>query len=36
MIKLGQASLIGKDVEIHDPETGFSLCRNSDLIEEMG
>jgi phospholipid-transporting ATPase len=36
MIKLGQASLIGKDSEIYDPETGFSLCRNSDLIEEIG
>jgi len=36
MIKLGQASLIGKDVQIYDEETGFSLCRNSDLIEEMG
>jgi phospholipid-transporting ATPase len=36
MVKLGQASLIGKDLDIYDPETGFSICRNSDLIEEMG
>lgn len=36
MIKLGQAWLIGKDMDIFDPETGYSLCRNSDLIEEMG
>ena len=21
---------------MYDPETGFSICRNSDLIEEMG
>jgi phospholipid-transporting ATPase len=36
MIKLAQANLIGKDLDIYDPETGYSLCRNSDLIEEMG
>lgn len=36
IIKLGQAKLVGKDVEIYDKETGFSICRNSDLIEEMG
>jgi len=36
MIKLGQATLIAKDLFIYDPETGFSVCRNSDLIEEMG
>lgn len=36
LIKLGQSKLIGKDVQIYDPETGFSICRNSDLIEEMG
>jgi phospholipid-transporting ATPase len=36
MIKLGQATLIAKDLYIYDPETGFSVCRNSDLIEEMG
>ncbi len=36
MVKLAQANLIGKDVNIYDTETGFSLCRNSDLIEEMG
>ncbi len=23
-------------MDIYDPETGYSLCRNSDLIEEMG
>lgn len=23
-------------MDIYDPETGFSICRNSDLIEEMG
>ena len=23
-------------MDIFDPETGYSLCRNSDLIEEMG
>lgn len=28
--------MIGKDIYIYDPETGFSVCRNSDLIEEMG
>ena len=36
MIKMGQARIIGADVFIYDPETGFSMCRNSDLIEEMG
>jgi hypothetical protein len=36
IIKLGQAKLIAKDVQIYDKETGFSICRNSDLIEEMG
>jgi phospholipid-translocating ATPase len=36
IIKIGQAKIIGADVEIYDKETGFSLCRNSDLIEEMG
>jgi phospholipid-translocating ATPase len=36
LIKLGQSKLIGKDVTLYDEETGFSLCRNSDLIEEMG
>lgn len=36
MIKLGQAKLIGKDEHIFDKVTGYSVCRNSDLIEEMG
>jgi magnesium-transporting ATPase (P-type) len=37
MLKLGQASIISKDVEIYCKEDGnFSTCRNSDLIEEMG
>ena len=33
---MGQANIISADVNIYDPETGFSFCRNSDLIEEMG
>jgi phospholipid-transporting ATPase len=36
MVKMGQAKLIGGDVEIYHKETGFSVCSNSDLIEEMG
>lgn len=36
MVKMGQAKLIDADVKIYDKETGFSACRNSDLIEEMG
>lgn len=37
MLKLTQAYLIGKDVQMYDPETEkFALCRNSDLIEELG
>lgn len=36
MIKMGQAQLINVDVRIYHDETGFSMCRNSDLIEEMG
>jgi len=37
MLKLGQASIISKDVELYCKEDGnFSSCRNSDLIEEMG
>lgn len=36
MIKLGQAYLIKHDLMMYDAETGFSVCRNSDLIEEMG
>ena len=37
MLKLGQASIISKDVDLYCQEDGyFSTCRNSDLIEEMG
>jgi P-type E1-E2 ATPase len=37
MLKLGQASLIGKDVAMYCQEDeSFANCRNSDLIEEMG
>lgn len=37
MLKLTQAYLIGKDVQMYDIETeNFAVCRNSDLIEELG
>lgn len=37
MLKLAQGYLIGNDVELCSKETGtFALCRNSDLIEELG
>ena len=37
MLKLTQAYLISKDVQMYDKETEkFGLCRNSDLIEELG
>lgn len=37
LLKLSQAYLIGRDVDMYDPETEkFGLCRNSDLIEELG
>ena len=36
VVKLGQSLLIRKDVSIYDAEFGFTTCRNSDLIEEMG
>jgi len=37
MLKLGQAYLINGDVKMYDLEDGkFALCRNSDLIEELG
>eukprot|EP00347_Sterkiella_histriomuscorum_P017586 403348770 len=37
MLKLSQAKIIGKDVMMFDRETEqFGLCRNSDLIEELG
>lgn len=37
IVKLGQSYLIAHDVTIYEKETGgFTVCRNSDLIEEMG
>jgi magnesium-transporting ATPase (P-type) len=37
VLKLGQAILINKDLKMYFGEDGnFALCRNSDLIEEMG
>ena len=37
MLKLSQAYLIGGDVRMYDLETDkFGMCRNSDLIEELG
>ena len=37
MLKLSQAYLIGRDVEMRFEVTGnYSKCRNSDLIEELG
>jgi phospholipid-transporting ATPase len=36
VVKLGQSFLIRRDVSIYDEVSGFTLCRNSDLIEEMG
>jgi magnesium-transporting ATPase (P-type) len=36
VVKLGQAFLIRRDVSIYDEVSGFTQCRNSDLIEEMG
>lgn len=37
MLKLSQAYLIGKDAQMYDKETQqYGLCRNSDLIEELG
>ena len=38
ILKLGQASYIGKDVQMYDEEETkcFAKCRNSDLIEELG
>ena len=37
LLKLGQASLIGKDVAMYwQEDNGFASCKNSDLIEEMG
>jgi P-type E1-E2 ATPase len=37
MLKLGQAKLINADVKMWCREdNNFALCRNSDLIEEMG
>ena len=37
LLKLGQAKLINADVKMFFEEDGnFALCRNSDLIEELG
>jgi len=37
LLKLSQSLLISKDVQMYDQETDkFGLCRNSDLIEELG
>lgn len=41
MLKLGQAAIINKDVKMYYREEGdasgnYALCRNSDLIEELG
>lgn len=37
LLKLSQSLLVGRDVKMYDPETEkFALCRNSDLIEELG
>lgn len=37
LTKLGQANLINADVRMFFPEDmQFALCRNSDLVEELG
>lgn len=37
MLKLSQAFIVGRDAKMYDLETEkFALCRNSDLIEELG
>jgi P-type E1-E2 ATPase len=37
ILKLCQASFINKDIEMFDEDTlTYSMCRNSDLIEELG
>ena len=37
LLKLGQATLINHDVLMFYPEDmKYALCRNSDLIEELG
>lgn len=36
MIKLTQSIFINNDMFIYHSETGYSKCRNSDLIEELG
>jgi len=36
IIKLSQSIFINNDIRAYDPEIGFSKCRNSDLIEELG
>lgn len=36
MIKLAQSMFINNDMNLYYEETGYSKCRNSDLIEELG
>ena len=36
VVKISQAFLIRSDVTTYDKETGFTVCRNSDLVEELG
>ena len=37
ILKLGQGTLINRDVDLYDKETdNFANCRNSDLIEDLG
>lgn len=36
IIKLTQRIFINNDMKIYHAETGYSKCRNSDLIEELG
>ena len=36
IVKLAQSIFINNDMLIYDEETGYSKCRNSDLIEELG
>jgi len=37
LVKLGQAKLINKDVKMYwEEDQKFALCRNSDLVEELG
>ena len=37
LLKLSQSFIVGRDCNMYDPESEkFALCRNSDLIEELG